>query len=353
MTTLDEVSGEFHRSLQHLQIGGVTWDEGGAEFRSNPTLDQEFADLVYTWSFDDQADPRPADVVATAPERARGGQFCRNRRVGGHRGGDHGQGEAGVRYPFPGLGWLAGMPIRCDPPGVRREVMNAPVYQEIKGFILARIHAGEWAEGDQVPSENELAREFKVARMTVNRALRELTAEQVLTRVQGAGTFVARPKYESTLVAIRSISDEVAARGHRYRATVLQIGSAAATVAVADEMQLAVGSPVFHSRVLHFEDDEPVRLEERWVDPAIAPEYVLQDFTYTTSNQYLVRVAPLQRAEYRIEAATLDAGGRALLAMDETEPCLVLHRRMWSRGVVASIADLWHPGSRYRFVGHF
>jgi len=84
--------------------------------------------------------------------------------------------------------------------------MNAPAYQGIKDFILARIHAGEWAEGDQVPSENELAREFNVARMTVNRALRELTSEQVLTRVQGSGTFVARPKYESTLVAIRSIS---------------------------------------------------------------------------------------------------------------------------------------------------
>jgi GntR family histidine utilization transcriptional repressor len=33
--------------------------------------------------------------------------------------------------------------------------MSAPVYQEIKDFILARIHAGEWAEGDQVPSEND------------------------------------------------------------------------------------------------------------------------------------------------------------------------------------------------------
>jgi len=52
--------------------------------------------------------------------------------------------------------------------------MNAPAYQGIKDFILARIHAGEWGEGDQVPSENELAREFNVARMTVNRALREI-----------------------------------------------------------------------------------------------------------------------------------------------------------------------------------
>ena len=231
--------------------------------------------------------------------------------------------------------------------------MNSPAYQGIKDFILERIDAGEWSEGDQVPSENELAREFNVARMTVNRALRELTSEQVLTRVQGSGTFVARPKYESTLVAIRSISDEIVARGHRHHAEVLHIGASIADETLVDEMQVSAGSPVFHSRVLHFENDEPVQLEERWVKPAVAPEYALQDFAKITPNQYLVRVAPLQRVEYRIEASVADANTRQLLIMDDLEPCLVLHRRTWSRGQVASIANLWHPGSRYRFTGHF
>lgn len=231
--------------------------------------------------------------------------------------------------------------------------MNAPAYQGIKDFILARIHSGEWGEGDQVPSENELAREFKVARMTVNRALRELTAEQVLTRVQGAGTFVARPKYESTLVAIRSISDEIAARGHRHRASVLSLGATVADAALAEEMQLNSGSPIFHSCVLHFENDEPVQFEERWVNPAAAPEYALQDFTQITPNQYLVRVAPLSRVEYRIEAALPEPDTCAQLTMADGEPCLVLHRRTWTRALVASIANLWHPGSRYRFTGHF
>ena len=198
--------------------------------------------------------------------------------------------------------------------------MNAPAYQGIKDFILARIHAGEWGEGDQVPSENELAREFNVARMTVNRALRELTSEQVLTRVQGSGTFVARPKYESTLVAIRSISDEIVARGHRYQANVLHIGASIADEALAEEMQVSAGSAVFHSRVLHFENDLPIQLEERWVNPALAPEYARQDFTKITPNQYLMVAAPLQRVEYRIEAALPDENTGLALSMKAGEP---------------------------------
>jgi GntR family histidine utilization transcriptional repressor len=231
--------------------------------------------------------------------------------------------------------------------------MNAPAYQSIKDFILERIRSGTWAEGDQVPSENELAREFQVARMTVNRALRELTAEQVLTRVQGAGTFVARPKYESTLVSIRSISDEIAARGHRHRASVLALGAAVADAALAEEMQIKPGSPIFHSRLLHFENDEPLQLEERWVNPVAAPEYALQDFTQITPNQYLVRVAPLSRVEYRIEAALPEPGTRMQLAMTDGEPSLLLHRRTWTHELVASVVNLWHPGNRYRFTGHF
>jgi GntR family histidine utilization transcriptional repressor len=231
--------------------------------------------------------------------------------------------------------------------------MSTPAYQEIKDHILSRIQAGEWKEGDQVPSENELAREFNVARMTVNRAVRELTTARVLTRVQGAGTYVAQPKYASTLVEIRSISDEIAARGHAYRAEVLHLGVAVADAALAAEMRVDAGGAVFHSRVLHFENDRPVQLEERWVNPALAPEYVHQDFTRLTPNQYLMSTAPLQRAEYRIEAAVPIDTTRHALAMKHGEACLILHRRTWSHDRVASVANLWYPGDRYQLTGHF
>ena len=147
-----------------------------------------------------------------------------------------------------------------------------PAYQAIKDHILARIDSGEWGEGSLIPSENELARQFNVARMTVNRALRELTDAQVLTRTKGAGTYVAPPKYQSTLVEIRSIAEEIRARGHQHSAVVLTLESIEATATLAVEMQLPVGSPVFHSCLLHVENEQPVQYEERWVNPALAPD---------------------------------------------------------------------------------
>ena len=72
------------------------------------------------------------------------------------------------------------------------DLQNGPVprYRRIKEHIVRHIEAVEWRAGDQVPSERKLVKQLKVSRMTVNRALRELTHEGLLVRVQGTGTFV-------------------------------------------------------------------------------------------------------------------------------------------------------------------
>jgi GntR family histidine utilization transcriptional repressor len=231
--------------------------------------------------------------------------------------------------------------------------MTVPAYQQIKDYVLGEIHAGTWREGDLVPSEHELVRRFGVARMTVNRAIRELAAEGILTRSQGTGTFVATTKYQSTLVDIKSIADEIRGRGHTHSAQVIKLAGVKADAGLAVEMGVDEGIRLFHSLILHFENEAPIQLEERWANPAMAPDYLAQDFTRLTPNEYLTRSAPLSRVEYRIEARRPDRMVRARLEMDKQEPCLVLHRRTFSGGKVASVANLYHPAGRYQFSGYF
>lgn len=231
--------------------------------------------------------------------------------------------------------------------------MRGPAWKSIYDHLLARVRNGEWVEGDRVPSETELCEQFGVARMTVSRALNALVAEQVLNRVKGSGTYVAPTRYQSTLVEIRNIADEIAARGHKHSAQVLALEGIDASDELAAVMDVAPGCPLFHSRILHLENGVPLQLEERWVAPEVAPDYLQQDFAALTPTHYLMRVAPLERVSYAIEARQPDAAIRRQLAMVAHEPCLLLSRRTWSQGRIATAARLWHPGSRQQFTGQF
>ncbi len=226
-------------------------------------------------------------------------------------------------------------------------------YRRIKEHVLAQIQAGHWKEGDAIPSEQTLANEFGVARMTANRALRELSDDRILVRVQGSGTFVAQQKFQSTLVEIHSIAEEIHARGHVHRSELHRLERVNAGETAAADFELAVGQPLFRSLVVHFENALPIQVEDRAVNPALAPEYMQLDFSKTTANEYLMRVAPLSGVRYSIEARLPPPEIAAMLQIDESEPCLLLRRKTLSRGQVASVATLWHPARRYQFTGGF
>jgi GntR family histidine utilization transcriptional repressor len=230
---------------------------------------------------------------------------------------------------------------------------NTPIFQRIKDYLLAEIAAGHWKEGDVIPSEQALVKQFGVSRMTVNRAVRELTAEAVLTRRQGSGTFVAQQKYQATLLEIKSIADEVRARGHAHRASLQQLERAKASELLAKQFDLPAGHALFHSIIVHFENGVPIQVEDRWVNPLCAPDYMEQDFAHITPNEYLMAAAPLQGASYSVEALMPPRDIADMLAMDARQPCLVLKRQTCSAGKVASLVTMWHPGHRYQFAGSF
>lgn len=229
----------------------------------------------------------------------------------------------------------------------------APRYQQVKDWLVDRIGSGELRPDDRTPSENELVAALGVSRMTANRALRELAAEGVLRRVQGLGTFVADARPQSELMELRNIADEIHARGHAHRAEVGELQRVPANAAVAAALGLPAGDPVFHSAIVHFEGPHAVQFEDRYVNPATAPDYLAQDFARITPNEYLMRVAPAPHVEHVVEAAMPPDRVRRALAMRAGAPCLLLHRRTALVNRVVSRAWLWHPADRYRLGAAF
>ena len=225
--------------------------------------------------------------------------------------------------------------------------------EEVKASIRQRIAEGGWQPGMKLPSERELVQQFGCARMTVHHALRELEDEGLIERRQGSGSYVAQLHPISNVLQVRDIRDEIAERRHVHATRVCSVQREKAGADIATAMRLRKGATVFHVRLVHLENGVPIQLEDRHVTPALAPDFMARDFTQVTPSHVLFEHAPLTEAEQVVEAVLADAEQATWLDVAEGSPLLMVSRRTVSQGAVASVARLYHPGSRYRLIGRF
>ncbi|NIF22705.1 MULTISPECIES: histidine utilization repressor [Pantoea] len=229
----------------------------------------------------------------------------------------------------------------------------APIYLRVKQAIISQIRQGVWKAHQRVPSESELVNELGVSRMTINRALRELTSEGFLMRMQGVGTFVAESKGYTAMLEVHNIAEEIRSRGHKHSSKVLRLVEVKADPEEAALLGLTSGQKAFHSVIVHYENDVPVQLEDRLVNPLMAPEYLQHDYEQETPYTYLMNVAPLSAGEHVVEAVMPDRQQQKALMIDDREPCLLIRRQTWSDGKVVTYARLLYPGTRYKLLGKF
>lgn len=129
----------------------------------------------------------------------------------------------------------------------------------LRNYVLSSNKSGR-----QLPSERDMAAHFAVARMTLRHAVEALVEEELLERVVGVGTFVARTKLDVTL-KLTSYSEEMARRGMRPSARVLAFEQIRATARLARELQLEEGQAVIRLRRLLLADDEPMSVDENFL----------------------------------------------------------------------------------------
>ena len=247
-----------------------------------------------------------------------------------------------------------------------------PAYQRIKNAILDNIHSGKWQAGEAISTEMALAKEFGVSRMTVNRALKELSEERVLERRQGSGTFVAQQQFNHTFVEVRNIAQDLKSANRDYQAKVvskravtvnmlddelrrkfdIDEASVSSELKQTDDIDCSMEAPVLYEvKIIHFADGEPIQFEERWVDAKKVPEFIEQDFSVVNTSDYLIAKSPLERGSYTIRALAAPDEIASFLQIAPQSPTLVLRRQTYSAGQVVTFVKMWHAGDRYQFSG--
>ena len=231
--------------------------------------------------------------------------------------------------------------------------VHTTIHADVRSTIRSAIEDGGWKPGFRLPAERELVETYKCARMTVRRALQDLEAEGLIVRRHGSGTFVADLQPISNVLTVKDIHEEIVGRGHRHHSTMLSRSSIKAGSAIAEAMRLAPRTAVFACEVIHYENGVPIQFEERFVNPAVVPDFLTLDLETHTASSHLFARAPLTAAEQVVEAVNADAAMAGHLNVAPGAALLRVSRRTLSQGKVASIARLYHPGHAYRLIGEF
>ena len=202
--------------------------------------------------------------------------------------------------------------------------LPVPLYHQVKTSILSRIETGQWRPGDRLPSEDELADHFKVSKITVRQALRELALLGHIRREQGRGTFVQRPPLLEGPRQLTSFSEEMRRRGILASSEVLEQGIVPASADVASTLGIGEEEPVFRLRRLRLADADPMGVQTAYIPASLVPR--IGDIEFSRSSLYDVlsghyNLVPTSAHEthYAFAVGGEDAG---LLHLDEGAPVM-------------------------------
>ena len=205
----------------------------------------------------------------------------------------------------------------------------SPLYQQIKTLMTRSLRVGEWRPGEAIPSEMELAARFKVSQGTVRKAIDELSAENLLVRRQGKGTFVAthaEQKNQYRFLRLMPDGDDAGRVQRRF----IDCRRLRSPADVARSLALKPGDAVVNvRRVLTF-NAVPVVFDDIWL-----PGQLFKGLTAERLSDYKGPMYGLFESEFgvhmiradeKIRAVAADAVSAPALAVDVGHPLLSVER---------------------------
>lgn len=230
----------------------------------------------------------------------------------------------------------------------------ATLHERIVTEVRDHIRGGKWPPGHRIPFETDMAAEYGVSRMTVNKALTQLTREGFLDRRRKGGTFVARPRHESAVTTIPDIGEEVRGRDEAYAFETIARVIRPATAE--DRALLRIDAPalrVLAIEIVHSADGQPFCHEARLINLDAAPEAEVADLGTEPPGSWLLRFVPWSGAEQRIRAVVPTPRLERLLSVSQPAACLEIERRTEIEGRAITFARLTYRGDMHQLVAEF
>ena len=227
-----------------------------------------------------------------------------------------------------------------------------PLYFQLFTLLKNRILNGSIPHGEQMPTEEELAKGFGVSRITAKRALDDLAAAELVERRRGKGTFVtyaaARESIHAPLIGELEKLTHLARRTH---VQVLDVGQQIPPGDVSAEMGLERGETAwFAKRIRCTEDDIPYGHLISWTT-GIKKGYTKRELERRVRLDILRdNGIEIHKIEQTVTAVAARDFFAQALNMDIGEPTLLMVRRIFdSKGQLVDILYCHHNPRRFQF----
>jgi GntR family transcriptional regulator len=207
-----------------------------------------------------------------------------------------------------------------------------PLYAQVEDVLAARISSGALAVGMQLPSEEELVREFDVSRTTIRTTIQNLVRQGLVEIRRGRGTFVASPRIVQELTELTGFVEDMRFLGRIPTARVVSREVVPADDLIADRLAILPGTPVVQIRRVRLSDGVPLSFDETYLpeslgrkvmadDLATEPIFALLEERYDT---------PLIEAEYELGAVAAEPAVAMALKIPVGAPIFLIERTSYT-----------------------
>lgn len=145
------------------------------------------------------------------------------------------------------------------------------LYEQVKLLVKQDVIDGVYEDGERIPSELELCDMYGVSRVTVRRALSELSDEGFLVIRHGRGTFAQRPRMDMKILGMAGFGELAEKYHHPLEKRILQKEMVAAPKKVSDALEIDEGTEVLKLKRLIIEQDKPLSVDTAYFSPEVFP----------------------------------------------------------------------------------
>ena len=152
-----------------------------------------------------------------------------------------------------------------------------PFYYQLETILRKRINSGELTQGDILPSEEALAKEYNLSRITVRQAFSSLASDGLIIRKRGKGTFVSKKYTPIEAPKFTGFIEDLISMGIRTKSKILNIAIVDGPQNIREHLELEVGAKLCRIEKIRLVEGSPFSYVLNYLPPDIGKKIKKDD----------------------------------------------------------------------------